>query len=39
MAISETITIFFFIITIIAAILAMLDGRLFHHGQASGCPL
>ena len=39
MAMLVTITIFFFFITIIAAILAMLDGRLFHHGQASGCPL
>lgn len=37
MAISETITIF--IIIIITAILAMLDGRLFHQVQATGCPL
>ena len=38
MAISVTIMIFF-IITIITTILAMLDGRLFHQVQASGCPL
>ena len=38
MAISETITIFIIII-IITAILAMLDGRLFHQVQATGCPL
>lgn len=38
MAISVTIIIFF-IITIVTAILAMLDGRLFHQVQATGCPL
>ena len=35
-----SVTITIFIITIIiTAILAMLDGRLFHQVQASGCPL